>query len=127
MPKIIVNNKEKGFGSYDEKKNLITINRKRHKGNKAEMLDTLVHEKVHAKHKKMKEGSVRKATAKMIANMSPEQKRQHLAKLRMGAINKKADALKKKYKMSATENMPGDIINQARELENFKQGVYGLI
>ncbi len=125
MVKIVINNKEKGFGSFDEKKNLITINRKRHKGNKSELLDTVVHEKVHARHRKMKEQTVRRVTAKMIAGMSPEQKRQHLAKLRMKSIDTKLTKLKKKYKMSQSESKPGDIINHASD--DFKSGVQVLI
>ncbi len=125
MLRIQVNNKEKGFGSFDERKNLITINKKRHKGNKAELLDTIVHETMHAKHRKMKERTVRKVTATMIENMSPEEKRKHLAKVRMKAINQKAGAIKRKYKMGAVEDKPGELITKMNE--GFKSGVQALI
>ncbi len=127
MLKIKVNNKEKGFGSFDEGKNLITINKKRHKGNKAELLDTIVHETMHAKHRKMKERTVRKVTAAMIEKMSPEEKRKHLAKVKMKALNYKSGALKRKYKMGAVDASPGDFISRMNDQSNFKSGVQALI
>ncbi len=114
MAKIVINNKEKGYGSYDENTNVIAINRKRHKGKKKELLDTLVHEGLHAKHHKMTERTVRTKTKKVIARMSPTQKQQQLGKLR-GALESKVKGLKKKYKLVG-DTKPGDIINTAKEL-----------
>ena len=125
--KYTVDNKEKGFGSYNDKTNVIKVNKKRHK-KKGELLDTLVHETLHSKHKKMKEKSIRTKTAKMIAKMSSEEKRKYYSKLKMKSLNYKGGALKRKFKMGAGKVTAGDFIKQANTSKaNFKAGVQGLI
>lgn len=130
MTKYRIHNKSRDFGSYDESKDLILINKKRNKkAGKGELLDSIVHESLHAKHKKMSERDVRRKTAKMIANMSPNEKAKYYAKLKTKALNYKTGALKRKYKMDASvETPPGTFITKANDdRANFRAGIYGLI
>lgn len=100
-----VNNKGKWLGRVDLKTGLIEINKKRHKGNRREMLDTIVHEKLHLRHKNMKEKNIKRLTTKKIENMSYDEKQKHLAKVRMGKINKRVGDIKRmiKYKVEPKE------------------------
>jgi hypothetical protein len=68
----------KWMGDTDNEKKVIRINKKLHKKEKsvekimgrkkrkAELLDTIVHEKMHADHPKMHEKTVRKQTKKKL-------------------------------------------------------------
>lgn len=81
-----VNNKLKGvFGqtTYHERRATIEINKKRHKNKRAlkefpkkdrSMLNTIVHEELHAAHPKMHEKTVRKMARKRAARLSRKRK-----------------------------------------------------
>ena len=87
--KKVVDNKMKGaYGETDFEKKQIRINKKRHAKGKphdkrtkknrdgsASIIDTIVHEEMHAKHPKMKERTVRKLTPKKVLKMSVEAKK----------------------------------------------------
>lgn len=60
--KIKINNHLKAYGQEDDKTGQIEINVKKHKGNKAELADTIKHELLHQKHPKMHEKTVYKKT-----------------------------------------------------------------
>lgn len=75
------------FGVTDFDKGTITINKKLHKKAKknpkkygftkkdSTLLNTIVHEKLHTKHPKMHERTVRKLAHKKVAGMSSSQKK----------------------------------------------------
>lgn len=114
--KIGVNNKLKGaFGETviaKGKPTVIRINVKRHKGDKAELADTVKHELFHAKHPKASEKATQKAMPKTI-NQS-EQARL-IAKLKGG--NYIQGAAKRKLGISKKDKLaPGDLINKARAM-----------
>lgn len=86
-------NKGNWYGETDFGKKVITINKKRHKskGNhsdktkknkdgSASIVDTIVHEELHAKHPKMLEKTVRKITPKKVKKMSRKLKAKLYAK-----------------------------------------------
>ncbi len=79
-----VANKSKYFGSTDTKKGLITINKKKSKatGQPGELLDSIVHETLHAKHPKMKETPVQKMTKRVIKKLSQLQKKKLYSKVK---------------------------------------------
>ena len=54
-PKIVINNKIRAYGTEDDKTGVIEINKKKHKGDKAELRDTIAHELYHFKHPKATE------------------------------------------------------------------------
>ena len=84
---IKVDNKLRGaYGETDTTKRVIRINKKMHKrkndssvkknpDGSVNLLDTIVHEKMHAEHPKMHEKTVRKETRNKIASMSPKAKK----------------------------------------------------
>lgn len=82
--KIKVNNKLKVFGMTDPKKKMIQINKKKAKSSKrkGELLNTVVHEKIHAKHPKMKEKQVIMKTMKVMKKMTKKQKSKVYKKLK---------------------------------------------
>lgn len=82
--KIKVNNKMRSFGETDPKKKLIQINKKKAKSTKkrGELLNTIVHEKIHAKSPKMKEKIVIKKTMKVMKKMTKKQKAKTYKKLK---------------------------------------------
>lgn len=67
------NNRLNAFGEIDYDKQLIQVNKKKNKES-GELLDTLVHELMHAKHPKMKEKAVRSQAASKIKKMSSGEK-----------------------------------------------------
>ena len=87
-----VNNRLKGaFGetTYHEGGATIEINKKRHKNKRAlkefpkkdrSMLNTIVHEELHARHPKMHERTARKMARKRVARMGRKQKNKLYAK-----------------------------------------------
>ena len=123
--KIGVNNKLKG--SYGEtilnkgKAPIIRINVKKHRGNKAELADTIKHELMHVKHPNMKEKAVQKKTkvasgeqAKLIA--------------RLKTLNYKVGAFKRKLKTAARfETEPGALINEAKTMSRERLALMGLV
>lgn len=74
----------KGFGETDFNKRLIRVNKKRCKdeGSCGEVIDTIVHEELHAKHPSMSEKGVVKKAAKLTAKMSTKRKRRLYSKYR---------------------------------------------
>ena len=65
----------RAFGDTDTEKKLIRINKKKSKAHgSGELLDTIVHEKMHADHPKRYERTVRKKTRIMIKRMSNKRK-----------------------------------------------------
>ena len=112
--KVVVNNKIKAFGQVDvaKKKPVIEINKKKHKGNKAELADTIRHEIEHIKHPKASEKVVHKSTP---MQMSPAEQSRMIAKLRNKKINYKEGAIKRKFKMGAVTAKPGDFISRMNE------------
>ena len=112
-PQVIVNNKIKGYGQMDTKTNLVEINRKRHKGDKKQLADTIKHELYHVKHPQAKEKAVYKNTGK-LENMTKQEQDSLIAKLRMRKINYKGGALKRKLKLKG-EAKPGDMITAMNE------------
>ena len=115
--KIVVNNKIKAYGQTDTRTKLIEINRKKHKGNKKELADTIKHEITHIQHPKW--------TEKKVANSTPELKDQSksleekmLAKLKDAkkSRNYKKGALKRKFHMKSDEKIePGSFIRKFNE------------
>jgi len=64
------------YGDTDDAKKLIRINAKKSKkSGRGELLDTITHEIIHAKHNKMHEKTVYKQTPKEIKKMSQQSKR----------------------------------------------------
>jgi hypothetical protein len=68
------------YGNVDLRTGLITVNKKKN-GKPGELLDTLVHEKMHLLHQKMKENKIRKLTDKAKKKMSAKSKRKLLNKI----------------------------------------------
>lgn len=115
---VSVDNKLKG--SYGQtiiqkgEKPIIKINVKKHKGDKAELADTIKHELMHAKHPKMLEKTVYK---KMKKTISSSEQASLLAKLRTKGLNYKIGAIKRKLKITRHEKIePGDMISRARSI-----------
>lgn len=87
--KFKTDNKMRGaYGETDYDKKTIRVNKKRHKSAKAQrinknaqgkesIIDTIVHEKLHAKHPKMHEKTVRTLAKAMVARMPAKQKAKH--------------------------------------------------
>ena len=116
--KIGVNNKLKG--SYGEttiqkgKPTRISINVKKHKGDKRQLADTIKHELMHAKHPKMHEKTVYK---KMEPEMSKAEQDKMLAKLRNKKMNYKQGAVKRKLKIKKGEKVKtGELITRAKAM-----------
>lgn len=122
--KIGVNNKLKGaLGQMDPDTNVIEINVKKHKGDRAELASTIKHEMMHVQHPKMTEKEVYKKTAK--TKISPMEQNKLISKLRNKKLNYSGGALKRKFKMGRAETKPGDFINKMNEKRRL--GVMGLI
>lgn len=119
-PVVGVDNKMKG--SYGEtilqkgKQPVVKINVQKHKGNKAELADTIHHELMHAKHPKMKEKAVYKQTARDMREMSASDKDKLVSKLRTKALNYKSGAVKRKLKLGRAQTKPGELISKARAM-----------
>jgi SOS response regulatory protein OraA/RecX len=72
-----VDNKMRWMGDTDFDKKLIRINKSKHKGKnvpktrtkKQELMDTMIHEKMHADHPRMKEKTVYKKTRKKMKTL----------------------------------------------------------
>lgn len=109
-PKFKVNNKMKSLGRMNTKTNVIEINKKKHKGDKKELADTIKHELTHVKHPKMKEKQVYKSTD----NMTSSERSRMLSKLK--GIHYKQGALKRKYKIGRKGTQPGDFIRESRRV-----------
>lgn len=114
----------KAFGRMDTKTNVIEINRKKHKGDKRELADTIKHELMHIKHPKASEKQVQK----MAGNVSQAEKDKLVAKIRMKKLNYKTGAIKRKLKMNPTDNFePGSLIRKSNELSKRDVAIRGLV
>lgn len=67
------NNRLNAYGEIDYNKRLIQVNKQKNK-EPGELLDTLVHELMHLKYPKMKEGAVKSRTANKIKKMTQGEK-----------------------------------------------------
>lgn len=112
-PKIVINNKMKAFGQTDVKTKVVEINKKKHKGDKKQLADTIKHELYHVKHPKATEKQTYKNTGK-LENMSNSEQNKLIAKLRMKKINYKGGAMKRKLKMKG-DLKAGDMISKMNE------------
>jgi len=116
--KIVINNKLKAFGQTDTSKKLIEINKKKHKGDKAQLADTIKHEKYHAAHPKASE----KTTYKKTDVHSKSEEMNLLAKLKNAPLetkkklNYKKGSLKRKFGMKGSTK-PGDFIAKANAMK----------
>ena len=110
---IVVDNKIKEYGIYDEKTGVAKINVKKHKGDKAQIADTIKHERYHHEHPQASEKATMKNTGK-LENMSSAEQNKLIAKLRMKKINYKQGVTKRKLKMKG-ETKPGDLISKVNE------------
>lgn len=113
--------KRKLKGSYGEtdfignKPVRISIDVKKHKGNRKELADTIKHELLHAKNPKMLEKTIR---TKMKKEMSPQEQANMIKKLRTKKLNYKVGSLKRKYKTVSDE--PGALITKYNESKSPK-------
>lgn len=135
--KIVVDNHIKAYG--EEEGGNIKINLRKHKGDKAEIADTLVHEEYHVKHPKATEKVTYKKTAQTMDNMSYGDKVKLVSKLRAKQNNYKKGAIKRKFGIDRHEKLePGALIQRMNEQKvvrktnqpnssNFKLGVEALI
>jgi hypothetical protein len=124
--KIVINNKLKAFGQTDTKTKLIEINKKKHKGDKKQLADTVKHEIFHAKHPKATE----KTTYKKTDIHSKKEEMKFLAKLKnvkRKKLNYKKGALKRKFKMKSFEPVePGSFIRKSQDLKR-QVSIRGLV
>jgi len=116
--RVSVDNRLKG--SYGEtiirkgKPPIIKINVAKHKGDRAELADTIKHEMYHAKHPNATEKETYKAMPKQIG---PAEQAKLIAKIRMKKIHYKKGAVKRKLKISRHEKLePGDLITRAKAM-----------
>lgn len=114
-PSIIVKNHLKEFGNYNERTRRIEINVKKHKGDRAQLADTIDHELNHVKHPRASERWIRKKTHRDDMKMSYEDKNRLLAKIRMKKLNYRVGVIKRKYKMDPANVEPGAMIRKANE------------
>lgn len=117
--KIKINNHLKAYGETDTSTNIIQINKKKHKGNKRELADTIKHELYHVKHPNATEKTTYKATGK-LKNMSYAEEQKYLAKLRNKSINYKVGSMKRKFKMNG-KTKPGDFISEMNKRKIIKK------
>lgn len=114
--KIKINNKMRAYGSYDEKTRTLEVNKKKHKGDKKELADTVKHELLHVKHPKMTEKMTYKKTKAAVKKMSVAEQDALVAKLRHKKLNYKTGAIKRKYKIKASDKVePGSLITKLNE------------
>jgi hypothetical protein len=112
-PKIVVDNHIRAFG--EEEGGKIKINIKKHKGDKAELADTLVHEIYHAKHPKATEKVTYKVTKRAMKEMSYAEKEKLVAKVRNKKNHYSQGAFKRKFKMGRVHLKVGDLISRMNE------------
>lgn len=82
--KRIIDNKMRWLGDTNLEKRVIRINKKKNKQahQSGELLDTIIHEELHAKHPNISEKRVVKKAEMRMAHMSKERKRELYAKFR---------------------------------------------
>lgn len=115
----IVRRKLKGsYGETDfigNKAVRISVDVKKHKGDKKELADTIKHELMHAKHPKMQEKTVRKAMKKPMSN---SEQTKLVQKVQRKSTNYKAGAFKRMLK--TVSNEPGALITRMNEQKSSK-------
>ncbi len=123
--KIVVNNHMRAFGQTDTKTKVVEINKKKHKGDKRELADTIKHELLHVKHPKMHEKTVYKKTKKEI----PYAEQQRLiAKLRTATRNQKVGAIKRKLHINkGVATKPGDLIAKMNSQKAKRTAIMGAV
>lgn len=112
-PSIVINNRLKEFGN--EEGGRIQINVKKHRGDKAELADTIFHERYHAKHPKATEKETYKKTHKAMKEMSYAEKEKLVAKVRTKSNHYKQGVLKRKFKMGRGTVEPGTYLRKLNE------------
>lgn len=120
-PTLVVNNKLKEYGN--EQGGRIEINVKKHKGNKAELADTIHHELLHKKHPKATEKVIRKKTKIDMSNMSYAEKEALTKKLRHKKLNYKIGAIRRHLKIQPGNVEPGNKSSMSKE----RLSILGLI
>lgn len=70
----IVDNKMRYYGDTDLDKHIIRVNKSKKKNGRGDIIDTIVHEEMHAKHPKMYERTVRRKTASHVKKLTTVQK-----------------------------------------------------
>lgn len=75
--KTIVDNKIKYFGETDTTKRIIRVNKSKKKNRRGDVLNTIVHEEMHAHNPKMSEKQVVSKTKQKIARMLKKQKNRY--------------------------------------------------
>lgn len=114
------------FGNEENGK--IEINVRKHKGDKAELADTVFHEEFHAKHPKASERTTYKKTRKVMKELSYAEKEKLAAKVRMKKIHYKLGAAKRRHKISRSDKVePGDMIRKNNESKPRRIAVLGLV
>lgn len=112
-PKIVVNNHIKAYGQTDTDTGVVEINKKKHRGDKRQLTDTIKHEIFHVKHPQATEKQTYKATGK-LSDITPQEEQHYLSKLRMKKINYKVGVVKRKLHLKG-DTKPGDLISKANE------------
>lgn len=107
------------FGNEDGGK--IQVNVKKHKGNKAELADTIFHEKYHAKHPKASEKKTYAVTRKAMKEMTYAEKEKLAAKVRNKKIHYSQGSLKRRYKMGRGKVEPGVLLQKFNEAKSKKK------
>lgn len=111
--RISVNNRLKEFGN--EQGGRIEINVRRHKGDRAELADTVFHEQFHAKHPGATEKTTYMKTKEAMKQMSFAEKERLAAKVRGKSAHYRQGALKRKFKMGRGNVEPGAFIKKLNE------------
>lgn len=114
--KIKVNNKLREYGN--EQGGKIEINVRKHRGDKAELADTIIHEMNHAKSPRASEKKIQQKTKIDMSKMSYAEKENLAKKLRHKSINYKLGAAKRRFKITSSDKVePGDLIKRFKTQE----------
>ncbi len=83
--KWLTDNHQKYFATTDDKKRIVTINRKKNKASgKGELADTILHEKQHIAHPMAKEKTIQGLTKKTMKKLSSKSKHKLYSKVDTG-------------------------------------------
>jgi hypothetical protein len=75
-----VDNKMRYYGDTDLEKKEIRVNKSKKKNKKSgDILNTIVHEEMHADHPRMHERTIRRLTKAKIERMTPDRKQKYYA------------------------------------------------
>lgn len=70
----IVDNKMRSYGDTDLERKVIRINKSKKKNKRGDIIDTILHEELHAKHPRMHENTIKKMVKKKLTTISEKQK-----------------------------------------------------